>query len=71
MLGLKVLAVAFVRKLMDNIFTQRELEMLDDVMPEIVKRAKQDQKKAAEEEAITANVSQGNITLWIPDPLTL
>ncbi|XP_033629654.1 sodium bicarbonate cotransporter 3-like isoform X1 [Asterias rubens] len=49
-----VLAVAVVRKLMDKLFTQRELEMLDDVMPEIVKRAKQDQKKMAEEEAIVA-----------------
>ncbi|XP_022104609.1 sodium bicarbonate cotransporter 3-like isoform X2 [Acanthaster planci] len=45
-----VLAVAIVRKLMDHVFSQRELENLDDVMPEIVKRAKHDQRKAAEEE---------------------
>ncbi|XP_038047146.1 sodium bicarbonate cotransporter 3-like isoform X2 [Patiria miniata] len=48
-----VLAVAVIRKLIEKVFSQRELENLDDVMPEIVKRAKHDQKKAAEEEAKT------------------
>lgn len=33
-----VLALVGARKLMDYIFTQRELEYLDDIMPEIVKK---------------------------------
>ena len=71
-LNLQVLAVAVVRKLMDKLFTQRELEMLDDVMPEIVKRAKQDQKKMAEEEAIVAGVSKRALKFLVcPSTLTL
>ena len=41
---------------MDFLFTQRELETLDDVMPETVRRAKEDKKKKAEEDAITVGV---------------
>jgi hypothetical protein len=33
-----VLALVGARKLMDYIFTQRELGYLDDVMPEVVKK---------------------------------
>ncbi|XP_071942558.1 sodium-driven chloride bicarbonate exchanger-like isoform X2 [Antedon mediterranea] len=44
-----VLGTVGVRKLLDYVFTQRELGMLDDVMPERVKRDKLDQKKKEEE----------------------
>jgi sodium bicarbonate transporter 10 len=39
-----VLALVGVRKLMDYIFTQKELSYLDDIMPEITKRSKEDCK---------------------------
>ncbi|XP_063956817.1 sodium bicarbonate cotransporter 3-like isoform X13 [Lytechinus pictus] len=45
-----VLGMVLVRKLMDKVFTQQELMMLDDVMPEMTKRAKHDRKKKEEEE---------------------
>ncbi|XP_068084694.1 electroneutral sodium bicarbonate exchanger 1 isoform X3 [Anabrus simplex] len=34
-----------IRKLLDFIFTQRELKILDDIMPEITRRSREDQKK--------------------------
>uniref|UniRef100_A0A0E9SAF5 Uncharacterized protein n=1 Tax=Anguilla anguilla TaxID=7936 RepID=A0A0E9SAF5_ANGAN len=40
-----VLALVFVRKLMDLCFTNRELSWLDDLMPESKKRKEDDQKK--------------------------
>lgn len=39
---LMVLALVGIRKLMDYIFTQKELSYLDDIMPELVKRSKED-----------------------------
>ncbi|XP_047664361.1 sodium bicarbonate cotransporter 3 isoform X2 [Tachysurus fulvidraco] len=45
-----VLALVFVRKLLDFCFTKRELSWLDDLMPES-KKKKEDDKKLAEEEA--------------------
>ncbi|XP_072180717.1 electroneutral sodium bicarbonate exchanger 1-like isoform X2 [Diadema setosum] len=45
-----VLGMVGVRKAMDMIFTQQELEMMDDVMPEMTKRAKHDRKKKEEQE---------------------
>ncbi|XP_041468278.1 electroneutral sodium bicarbonate exchanger 1-like isoform X2 [Lytechinus variegatus] len=47
---LMVLAVVFVRKLMEFVFTQYELNVLDDVIPESQKRAKDDEEKILEEE---------------------
>nr|AAN75454.1 Na-dependent Cl/HCO3 exchanger [Doryteuthis pealeii] len=47
---LMVLAMCFVRKAMDYIFTQRELKWLDDIMPEAHKRAKEDAEKQMQEE---------------------
>lgn len=41
---LMVLALVGIRKLMDYIYTQKELSYLDDIMPEIVKRSKEDGK---------------------------
>ncbi|XP_067685611.1 sodium-driven chloride bicarbonate exchanger-like isoform X2 [Haliotis asinina] len=48
-----VLAMCFVRKGMDYIFTQRELKWLDDIMPESHKRAKEDEEKQKEEERLS------------------
>ncbi|MCI4391114.1 hypothetical protein PGIGA_G00130550 [Pangasianodon gigas] len=45
-----VLALVFVRKLLDFCFTKRELSWLDDLMPES-KKKKEDDKKLAKEEA--------------------
>ena len=49
---LKVLALVFVRKLMDLCFTKRELSWLDDLMPES-KKKKEDDKKKKEKEVKT------------------
>ena len=45
-----VLALVGARKLMDYIFTQRELSYLDDVMPEIVKKEIEERKNSATDE---------------------
>ncbi|KAK2090230.1 Sodium bicarbonate cotransporter 3 [Saguinus oedipus] len=47
----KVLALVFVRKLMDLCFTKRELSWLDDLMPESKKKKEDDKKKKEKEEA--------------------
>lgn len=39
---LQVLALVFIRKLMDCIFTKRELSWLDDLMPESKKKRLED-----------------------------
>ena len=41
--------MCFVRKAMDKLFTQNELKWLDDIMPEVHKREKEDQEKQQEE----------------------
>uniref|UniRef100_A0A8C2XZT3 Anion exchange protein n=1 Tax=Capra hircus TaxID=9925 RepID=A0A8C2XZT3_CAPHI len=46
---LKVLALVFVRKLMDLCFTKRELSWLDDLMPESKKKKEDDKKKKEKE----------------------
>uniref|UniRef100_A0A8C8S6I6 Anion exchange protein n=1 Tax=Pelusios castaneus TaxID=367368 RepID=A0A8C8S6I6_9SAUR len=46
-----VLALVFIRKLMDLCFTKRELSWLDDLMPESKKKKEDDIKKKAKEEA--------------------
>eukprot|EP00079_Xenopus_tropicalis_P036717 XP_017950488.1 PREDICTED: sodium bicarbonate cotransporter 3 isoform X1 [Xenopus tropicalis] len=46
-----VLALVFIRKLLDFIFTKRELSWLDDLMPESKKKKEDDKKKKAKEEA--------------------
>lgn len=42
MMTLQVLALVFIRKLMDCIFTKRELSWLDDLMPESKKKKLED-----------------------------
>ncbi|XP_028256212.1 sodium bicarbonate cotransporter 3-like isoform X8 [Parambassis ranga] len=44
-----VLALVFVRKLLDLFFTKRELSWLDDLMPESKKKKEDDKKKEAQE----------------------
>uniref|UniRef100_A0A8C2E9N1 Anion exchange protein n=1 Tax=Cyprinus carpio TaxID=7962 RepID=A0A8C2E9N1_CYPCA len=44
-----VLALVFVRKLLDFCFTKRELSWLDDLMPESKKKKEDDKKKKAKE----------------------
>uniref|UniRef100_A0AAR2L1B1 Anion exchange protein n=1 Tax=Pygocentrus nattereri TaxID=42514 RepID=A0AAR2L1B1_PYGNA len=46
-----VLALVFVRKLLDFCFTTRELSWLDDLMPESKKKKEDDKKKKEKEEA--------------------
>ncbi|XP_067304200.1 sodium bicarbonate cotransporter 3 isoform X8 [Pseudorasbora parva] len=46
-----VLALVFVRKLLDLCFTKRELSWLDDLMPESKKKKEDDKKKKEKEEA--------------------
>ncbi|CAL1547649.1 unnamed protein product [Lymnaea stagnalis] len=40
-----ILGTCFVRKALDYLFTQNELKLLDDLMPETVKKEKEDKKK--------------------------
>lgn len=44
-----VLALVFIRKLLDFFFTNRELSWLDDLMPESKKKTEDDKKKKARE----------------------
>lgn len=53
----QVLALVFVRKLLDLFFTKRELSWLDDLMPES-KKKKEDDKKKKEREKL---VSEGEV----------
>lgn len=64
-----VLGMVLVRKLMDKVFTQQELMMLDDVMPEMTKRAKHDRKKK-EEEQVAACEQMKNIPGRVQVPLS-
>lgn len=48
----KVLALVFIRKLLDFFFTKRELSWLDDLMPESKKKKEDDKKKKEKEVCI-------------------
>uniref|UniRef100_A0A665WQR6 Anion exchange protein n=1 Tax=Echeneis naucrates TaxID=173247 RepID=A0A665WQR6_ECHNA len=48
-----VLALVFVRKLLDFFFTKRELSWLDDLMPESKKKKEDDKKKKAREKLVS------------------
>ncbi|XP_047460088.1 sodium-driven chloride bicarbonate exchanger-like isoform X1 [Mugil cephalus] len=50
-----VLALVFVRKLLDLFFTKRELSWLDDLMPESKKKKEDDKKKKAREKLEAAS----------------
>uniref|UniRef100_A0A8C3DFJ8 Anion exchange protein n=1 Tax=Corvus moneduloides TaxID=1196302 RepID=A0A8C3DFJ8_CORMO len=51
-----VLALVFVRKVMDFCFSKRELSFLDDLMPESKKKKLDDAKNEAKEEEVTPGV---------------
>lgn len=48
----QVLGMCFVRKGLDKIFTQEELKWLDDIMPEVHKRAKEDELKRQDKDEV-------------------
>uniref|UniRef100_A0A803V913 Anion exchange protein n=1 Tax=Ficedula albicollis TaxID=59894 RepID=A0A803V913_FICAL len=50
-----VLALVFVRKVMDFCFSKRELSFLDDLMPESKKKKLDDAKNEAKEEEVTSD----------------
>jgi hypothetical protein len=50
MILLQVLAMCFIRKGLDWVFTRHELKWLDDIMPESHKREKENKKKKLNEE---------------------
>uniref|UniRef100_A0A8B9Z161 Anion exchange protein n=1 Tax=Buteo japonicus TaxID=224669 RepID=A0A8B9Z161_9AVES len=61
-----VLALVFVRKVMDFCFSKRELSFLDDLMPESKKKKLDDAKnEAKEEEVMLAGCSGLDISLWL------
>ncbi|XP_074201481.1 sodium bicarbonate cotransporter 3 isoform X5 [Camelus bactrianus] len=60
-----VLALVFVRKLMDLCFTKRELSWLDDLMPES-KKKKEDDKKKKEKEEAERMLQVGEETVHLP-----
>lgn len=49
----QVLALVFVRKLLDFFFTKRELSWLDDLMPESKKKKEDDKKKKEREKLVS------------------
>uniref|UniRef100_A0A8C6QVL6 Anion exchange protein n=1 Tax=Nannospalax galili TaxID=1026970 RepID=A0A8C6QVL6_NANGA len=57
-----VLALVFVRKLMDFLFTKRELSWLDDLMPESKKKKLEDAEKE-EEQSMLAMDDEGTVQL--------
>lgn len=56
---MKVLALVFVRKVMDFCFSKRELSWLDDLMPESKKKKLDDAKNEAKEEEVTLTMCSG------------
>uniref|UniRef100_A0A8B9VZS0 Anion exchange protein n=1 Tax=Anas zonorhyncha TaxID=75864 RepID=A0A8B9VZS0_9AVES len=54
-----VLALVFVRKVMDFCFSKRELSWLDDLMPESKKKKLDDAKNEAKEEEVTLTMCLG------------
>uniref|UniRef100_A0A8C6R408 Anion exchange protein n=1 Tax=Nannospalax galili TaxID=1026970 RepID=A0A8C6R408_NANGA len=60
-----VLALVFVRKLMDLCFTKRELSWLDDLMPES-KKKKEDDKKKKEKAEAERMLQDGGDTVHLP-----
>ncbi|XP_036394813.1 sodium bicarbonate cotransporter 3 [Megalops cyprinoides] len=61
-----VLALVFVRKMLDFCFTKRELSWLDDLMPESKKKKEDDKKKKAKEEAERMLETEESESMQIP-----
>ena len=51
---LQVLAMCFVRKLLDYVFSRHELRWLDDILPESHKKEKEDKKKRKDADQVTS-----------------
>uniref|UniRef100_A0A4W5NRV9 Anion exchange protein n=1 Tax=Hucho hucho TaxID=62062 RepID=A0A4W5NRV9_9TELE len=66
-----VLALVFIRKLLDFFFTKRELSYLDDLMPESKKKKEDDKKKKEREKRVThiiySNINErmAKIVTWL------
>ncbi|XP_063070124.1 sodium-driven chloride bicarbonate exchanger [Engraulis encrasicolus] len=58
-----VLALVFIRKLLDFIFTKRELSWLDDLMPESKKKKLEDADDEEEEQSILAEEEEGVVQM--------
>lgn len=58
-----MLALVFVRKLMDFLFTKRELSWLDDLMPESKKKKLEDAEKEVSQSEINVLQREANGTL--------
>lgn len=55
-----------VRKLLDFVFARKELKLLDDIMPEHIKRKQEEEKLVKEEEQaghLMPNASSGNVAI--------
>jgi sodium bicarbonate cotransporter 7 len=50
----QVLALVFIRKLLDFFFTKRELSWLDDLIPESKKKKEDDKKKRERQKRVMA-----------------
>ncbi|XP_029445296.1 sodium bicarbonate cotransporter 3 isoform X4 [Rhinatrema bivittatum] len=61
-----VLALVFIRKLLDFGFTKRELSWLDDLMPESKKKKEDDKKKREKEEAELMLQAEESETVHLP-----
>ncbi|KAM8981442.1 sodium bicarbonate cotransporter 3 isoform 2-T4 [Sarcophilus harrisii] len=61
-----VLALVFIRKLMDLCFTKRELSWLDDLMPESKKKKEDDKQKKEKEEAERLLHADDSDTVHLP-----
>ncbi|TNN81366.1 Electroneutral sodium bicarbonate exchanger 1 [Liparis tanakae] len=64
-----VLALVFVRKLLDLCFSKRELSFLDDLMPEWKKKNLDDASKSIEEESQTMLSPKKDDTTAVPIPM--
>ncbi|XP_054668286.1 electroneutral sodium bicarbonate exchanger 1-like [Grus americana] len=60
-----VLALVFVRKVMDFCFSKRELSFLDDLMPESKQKKLDDAKNEAEEEEESQKVMEAAAANWV------
>ena len=49
-----MLALVFIRKLLDFFFTKREMSWLDDLIPESKKKKEDDKKKRARQKRVMA-----------------
>lgn len=68
---LMVLAMCFVRKGLDWVFTHHELKWLDDIMPESHKREKEEKKKMQEDEEEVIEMAVGAVNIPLNDGQTI